>query len=213
MKLRHARIVPLILFIVALISRVTTAAILLHSHGQALFYQGNEPSYIASHIAAGEGFSSPYENTPIAPTAQQPPLYPALIAAVFWIFGSFSVRSLWTLLAIHSIAGAATAVLIYACGAQYFTRRIGLFAACFWILWPYESLFDAPIAIYGLSALVVSLWFLVSPRILAESNSNRDWVLLGVGGGLALLLNQPSRRLFLLPVCGCGGGKMSHGVC
>jgi hypothetical protein len=197
MPLSRARTLPIVIFTVALIFRSLTAAFLLHDYGSALFYHDSELSYIAAHLAAGEGYSAPYEHVPILPTAQQPPLYPFLLAGIFRIFGSFTSQSLCVLLAIQSLAGATTALMICVAGSRYFTRSIGLFAACFWAFWPFESLFDLPIGIYGLSALAVSLWFVNAPHVLAISNRSRDWILLGIAGGIILLLN-PTLAVVLL---------------
>ena len=197
MRISQARTLPIVIFTAALIFRSLTAALLLHDHGSTLFYHQNEPSHIAANVAAGAGFSAPYERVPIAPTAQQPPLYPVLLAGIFRIFGSFTFLSLCVLLAIHSFAGATTAVLIYVGGSRYFTRSVGLLAACFWAFWPFESLFDLPVGNYGLSALAVSLWFVTAQQVLAISSKNRDWIFLGIGAGTVLLLN-PALAVVLL---------------
>src|SRR5271155_2053276 len=48
-----------------------------------------ETGHIAYSVAAGKGFSSPYERDS-GPTAMLPPVYPMLVAGLFKIFGSYS---------------------------------------------------------------------------------------------------------------------------
>ena len=70
-------------------------------------FQGNEASHIAAHLVHGDGFASPFTDLAI-PTAQQPPLYPFLMAGIFKLFGAFSRISLYLILAANSFAGGLT---------------------------------------------------------------------------------------------------------
>ena len=91
--------------------------IALQQQAGTLFY-GNEPSHIAAHLAKGEGFSSPYPWTPVSPTAQQPPLYPFLLAIIFKAFGVLSLRSLQVIVWLNAVAGTAASLLIYWVGRR-----------------------------------------------------------------------------------------------
>jgi 4-amino-4-deoxy-L-arabinose transferase-like glycosyltransferase len=191
---------PVRLFTFALCLRLLVAAVLLRHNPLQLFYGGNEPSHIAASLAAGQGFSAPYEHVPIAPTAQQPPLYPALLAVIFRLCGSYSFLSLWIIIVVNALAGAGTATLIYFAGQQHFSLEIGLVAAWFWAIYPWESLAEMPITNYGLSALLVTAWLVIAPKVLAKSLHQKHWILLGIGAGIAVLLNPTMGGVFLASV-------------
>ena len=176
--------------------RLLVAVLLLRAHNPQLLYAGNENAHIAANLAAARGFSAPYANAPIAPTAQQPPLYPILLAAIFKLEGSFTLTSLAIALAVNCLAGALTAVLILRAGQQYFPPGVGLVAGWLWAVWPYEALVAMPLANYALSALFAMAWLLYVPNLL-RSERKRPWVAAGAFAGAGLLLN-PS--LGVLPV-------------
>ena len=74
---------PLTVFLVALAARLWVLFQLLPNNAWRYFYAYNEPSRIAWALVSGFGYSSPWPNTPLMPTAQQPPLYPLLLAVIF----------------------------------------------------------------------------------------------------------------------------------
>ena len=74
---------PLTIVLVAITFRILLIPWVLNRLGTPTnHFQGNEPSHIAAHLLRGEGFASPFSDLPI-PTAQQPPLYPLFMAAIF----------------------------------------------------------------------------------------------------------------------------------
>jgi Dolichyl-phosphate-mannose-protein mannosyltransferase len=160
--------------------------IALRQQAGTLFY-GNEPGHIAAHLAKGEGFASPYPWTPVAPTAQQPPLYPFLLAIIFKVFGVLSLRSLQVIVWLNAVAGAAASLLIYWVGRRYVSAHVGFLAAWIWALSPAIAATDVFISNYAIATLLVLLWLLVVPELPASSKA---WVLLGLAAGLAMLLNS-----------------------
>lgn len=160
--------------------------IALQQQAGTLFY-GNEPSHIAAHLAKGEGFSSPYPWTPVSPTAQQPPLYPFLLAIIFKAFGVLSLRSLQVIVWLNAVAGTAASLLIYWVGRRYVSAHVGLLAAWIWALSPAMAATDVFMSNYAIATLLVLLWLLVVPELPA---SGKAWVLLGLAAGLAMLLNS-----------------------
>ncbi len=179
----------LILLVVASLSVRAVMAdrfVTLQQQSGTLFY-GNEPSHIAAHLAKGEGFSSPYPWTPVSPTAQQPPLYPFLVAVIFKIFGVLSLRSLQVIVWLNAVAGAAASLLIYWVGRRYVSVGVGFLAAWIWALSPAIAAADVFMSNYAIATLLVLLWLLVVPELPASSKA---WVLLGLAAGLAVLLNS-----------------------
>lgn len=149
-------------------------------------YLGSEPAHIAAHLAKGEGFSSPYNNVPLAPTAQQPPLYPLLFAGVFRLFGVYSQSALWVITGFNALVGAVIAPLICIVGMWQLSRGAGLVAGWIWALSPVIAAADLLGSNYPLSAVVVLLWLLVLPSML---QSAMGFMALGGLLGVAVLLN------------------------
>lgn len=186
---------PLVIFGAAFVTRWERVTyILSRKLGPQLLFTQNEPSHIAAALVSGLGFSSPYAGAPAAPTAQQPPLYPFILAGIFKVFGSCTVASAWTAVLINVLAGAVTAVLLCYVGRLHFGETVGILAAWIWVLpWMYRanafavSLTNAYLAAMGLTVLL-----LVVPKTL---DTNRRWFALGIYSGLLVLL-QPS----LLPI-------------
>src|SRR5208283_2096333 len=182
---------PVCILGAALATRLTCATYIFSSgFGPQLLFERNEPSHIASALVSGLGFSSPYAGAPTAPTAQQPPLYPLMLAGIFKLFGSYTLASAWAAVSVNVLAGGVTAVLLLFVGRLHFSETVGILAAWLWVLpWMYQlnafsvSLTTAYLAALGLTALL--LW--VPKRL----EGNRRWLLLGIYSGLLVLL-QPS---------------------
>jgi hypothetical protein len=189
--IKRIAISPPVIFGAAFVTRLASATYIISRYsGPQLLFTWNEPSHIAASLASGMGFSSPYAKAPIAPTAQQPPLYPSILAVVFKVFGIYTVESAWTAVVINVLAGAVTAVLLYYVGRLHFGETVGILAAWLWVLpWMYRmstfgvSLTNAYLAALGLTAL-----FLRVPKTL-EANW-RSFVF-GIYSGLLVLL-QPA---------------------
>jgi 4-amino-4-deoxy-L-arabinose transferase-like glycosyltransferase len=182
---------PAIIFGAAFLTRLASAAFILSKYysPQVLFI-GNEPSHIAASLVSGFGFSSPYDNVPIAPTAQQPPLYPAMLAGIFKLFGIYTVGSAWAAVLINVLAGALTAVVLYYVGKIHFGKTVGIVAAWLWVLpWMYRSrAFSVSLTNAYLAALGLAVLLLWGPKTLG---TQWRWFVLGIYCGLLVLL-QPA---------------------
>jgi len=182
---------PVFIFGAALATRLASATYILSSRfGPQLLFVRNEPSHIAAALVSGLGFSSPYAGAPNAPTAQQPPLYPLMLAGIFKLFGICTVASAWTAVLVNALAGAVTAVLLYHVGRIHFGETVGTLAAWLWVLpWMYQTnAFSVSLTTAYLAALGFTALFLWDPKRL---EGNRRWLVLGVYSGLLVLL-QPS---------------------
>lgn len=103
------------------------------------FQFGWEAGRIARALVTGWGYADPFANGTLShtgPTAWLPPLYPLTIAAVFKVFGVYTRRSAWVLLAINSVFSAATATAIYEIAARCYRRSTALWSAWLWALYP-----------------------------------------------------------------------------
>jgi Dolichyl-phosphate-mannose-protein mannosyltransferase len=186
---------PRVIFLIALIARLRVLSQLLPLHGGRNFYQYNEPSHIAWALISGFGYSAPWPNTPVAATAQQPPLYPLLLAAIFKLTGAYTYLSLWIAVGLNAIFSAFTAVLILRLGKRDFSFDTGLLAAWVWACWQYEAVVSIRLWESSLSAflLVSVLWLLPE---LADSLRVSRWLLFGALAGIAALINTTLLGLF-----------------
>jgi hypothetical protein len=147
-----------------------------------------ETGHIAYSVAAGKGFSSPYERDS-GPTAILPPVYPLLVAALFKIFGIYSLAAYFVAIFLNIIFSAATCVPIYYAAKHIAGTRIASLAAWFWALFitairmPTEWIWDT-----SLSALLVAIivWATLE---LPASHRWRDWSCYGLLWGLVLMTN------------------------
>src|SRR5277367_1258930 len=77
----------------------------------------NETGNIAYSLAAGHGYSSPYWQE-TGPTAWLTPVYPALVAGVFRIFGIHTPHSFFAIVFLNILFSTATCVPIFYIGKR-----------------------------------------------------------------------------------------------
>jgi Dolichyl-phosphate-mannose-protein mannosyltransferase len=183
-----------VIFLVAFFLRIWVLAQVLPQQGLSGFYQFNEQARIAWAMVSGNGFSSPWVNTPLLPTAQQPPLYPWLLAAIFKLAGAYSYLSLWIADALNAAFAALTAVLILQLGKRSFGPAAGIVAAWVWAIWQYEAVVSIRVWESSLSALLLmfSIWWL--PRL--TKFSLPAWAGFGVLAGVCGLANTTLLAVF-----------------
>jgi hypothetical protein len=117
------------------------------------FEFGWEMGRIARALATGHGFANPF-NGNSGPTAWTPPLYPLLLAAVFKVFGVYTLKSSWVILTLNSVFSAATSLAIYEIALRCFrsappangrqpderksaaANKVALWSAWVWALYP-----------------------------------------------------------------------------
>jgi hypothetical protein len=172
---------------------------------------------IARALVTGYGFANPFDGHS-GPTAWCPPLYPLLLAAVFKLFGVYTLKSGWVILTINSIFSAATAVAIYEIAWRCFGRtaqglKIALWSAWLWALYPAAMQYAVKwVWDMALTAFLFAWVLVLALRIRGVGNeylpprtSNLEprtsqWLLFGLLWGLIALSN--SSLLTFLPACG-----------
>jgi hypothetical protein len=179
------------------------------------FQFGWEMGRIARALATGYGFADPF-NGHSGPTAWAPPLYPLLLAAVFRLFGVYTLASGWVVLTINSVFSAATVLPIYEIASRCFARAgpagmsVAVWSAWLWALYPaamqYSVRWPWDMA---LTALLFSWIIVLALRLrdigtLQPAPNNQQpatsWLLFGLLWGLTALSN--SSLLAFLPACG-----------
>lgn len=158
-----------------------------------------ESSNIAVSLAQGHGFASPFR-VPTGPTAWMTPVYPALLAGVFRIFGTYTFNSYLAATGLNILFTTLACIPIFFTGKRIAGTGLGAGAAWLWAVFPnailltFESMWDA-----CLSALLAAI-ILWATLALAESSRPRDWVGYGLLWGFALMTNPTLASLlpFLL---------------
>ena len=157
----------------------------------------NETGNIAYSLAAGHGYSSPYWQE-TGPTAWLTPVYPALVAGIFLIFGIHTAHSFFAVVFLNILFSTATCVPIFYIGKRVGGLGVASGAAWLWALFPnaiiipYEWVWDT-----SLSALLMAsiLWATLE---LADTQRARHWCGYGLLWGFALMTNPSLGSL--LPV-------------
>jgi len=175
------------------------------------FQFGWEAGRIARALVTGYGYADPFSNVWIAhtgPTAWLPPLYPLLLAGIFRVFGVFTHASAWVLFTIQSAFSAATALAIWQIAIRCFSRRVALWAAWLWALypaamqyavrWPWEMTISTALFTFAV-ALAIRMKGIGEAKNAPYSHT-RSWLLFGLLWGLIALSN--ATLLIFLPACG-----------
>ena len=204
------------MFAVALVIRAVYIT-MAHSYrfhaGLDHFEFGWEMGRVGRSLATGRGFADPFIPAHTGPTAWMPPLYPLIIAAVFRVCGVYTSLSGWTLLAINSVFNAATAPAIYEIatrcfGAEKQGRRIALWSAWVWVLYPATMQYAVRwIWEMSLTAMLFAWVLALALRLRGVGPDGREgrvgwglWLGFGLLWGLIALSN--ATPLLFLPVCG-----------
>lgn len=190
--------------------------------GQDHFPFGYEMGRVARALATGYGYADPFIGH-TGPTTWVPPLYPLLLAGVFKVFGVYTLRSAWVILTINSFFSALTTLTTYEIAARCFNRRVAVWSAWIWALYPAAMQY----AVRWVWDMTVSTWLLTCILVIAlrmrrigearnglsrtnplgapnisvhDGRTLRRWLIFAVLWGL-LGLSNPSLLLFL-PACG-----------
>ena len=148
----------------------------------------NETGNIAYSLAAGHGFSSPYWQE-TGPTAWLTPVYPALVAAIFKVFGIHTPYSFFAIIFLNILFSAATCVPLFYVGKRVGGLGVASGAAWLWaifpnaIMIPYEWVWDTSLAALLMATI---LWATLE---LADTQSVGAWCGYGLLCGFALMTN------------------------
>jgi 4-amino-4-deoxy-L-arabinose transferase-like glycosyltransferase len=183
-----------VVFLVALAIRIWVLSQLLPQKAWEYFYRYNEPSRIAWALVSGFGFSSPWPNTPLAPTAQQPPVYPFLIAGIFKLAGAYSYPSLCIGVGLNAVLSSLTAVMILRLGKRDFGSLAGVLAAWVWACWMYEAAAAVRLWESSLSALLLLLALFLLPKL--QKPHPLPWLAFGFLAAVAGLTNTTLLAVF-----------------
>jgi hypothetical protein len=153
---------PLLMLLVAFGLRLATMTYMQSFQipsDQDHFKFGYETGRVARSIALGQGFSSPLHG-PSGPTAWVPPIYPYLLAAIFKLFGVYSMHSAFVMLTLNSLFSALTCLTIFFIGRETFGPKVAALAGWTWAFFPYGVWWSNLVWATTLSAFLFSVVFL-----------------------------------------------------
>jgi 4-amino-4-deoxy-L-arabinose transferase-like glycosyltransferase len=171
--------------------------------GNDHFEFGWEMGRIARALATGRGFADPF-NGHTGPTAWTPPLYPLLLAAVFRVFGVYTLTAAWVILAINSVFSAGVAPAVYEIAWRCFGRgkeglKIALWSAWLWALYP-AAMQYAVRWVWDMSLTAfLGAWAIVLALRVRQTPTLERWLCFGALWGLIALSN--SSLAAFLPFC------------
>ena len=148
----------------------------------------NEVGNVADSLAHGQGFCRLFRQ-PTGPTAWLAPVYPLLIAAVFKLFGSFTVASFYAAALMNSVFSALACIPLFYAGKRI--AGVGVAAAACWVwaifpsgvMMPFEWIWDPSLSALLAAALLWATLYVV------DSGRARDSALYGLLWGVSLLTN------------------------
>ncbi len=203
---------PLLLFWMAFVVRaayVTVAHTYRFSPFEDHFTFGYEMARVARALVTGFGYSDPFSGH-TGPTAWVPPLCPLIIAAVFKLFGIYSLMSGWVLLVLNSVFSAATASCVYEIAARSYNHRVAVWSGWIWALYPAAMqyavrwVWETPLSTFLFAAILALALRMRGIGNDADAGQKRQdlsqWLIFGLLWALIALSN--STMLLFLPVCG-----------
>ena len=181
----------LLIFIVALCLRCAFLfhqARLIPAEALASVPFQNEVGNVADSLAHGQGFCCLFRQ-PTGPTAWLAPVYPLLIAAIFKLFGSFTVASFYAAALMNCLFSALACFPLFHAGKRI--AGVGVAAAACWvwavfpsgIMMPFEWIWDP-----SLSALLAAALLWATLHV-AGSWRACDFALYGLLWAVSLLTN------------------------
>lgn len=121
------------------------------------------------------------------------PVYPALLAVIYWVFG----HAFWVVRVAQALLGCLAVVVMYRLAADAFGAAVARLSAVLMAVYPAFIIYSGVLLTETLSvALLAVLIWMVHRAI--QLSSSRRWALAGAVAGLAVLLRE--EILLLLPV-------------
>jgi hypothetical protein len=160
-----------------------------------LFSKAPDLGFLAASIAAGHGLSSPFGGS-TGPTAFLAPGYPALLGAVFCLFGSYTTTSAIVIMALQALFAVLTVAVVMQLARQMFGAPAANLAGTFWALSP--PLLWLPAMLWETSLSTLLLTGMASLAVSCAGQPERRWWLgMGAYCGLGMLVNPALMPAFL----------------
>ncbi len=148
----------------------------------------NEAGNVASALAQGKGFCCLFRQ-PTGPTAWLSPVYPLLVACLFKLLGTFTLRSFYAAVLLNCVFSSLAGIPLFHAGKRVGGQATAALASWLWaispigIILPFEWIWDTSLSVLLAAAL---LWATLQ---LDDSFCRRDFALYGLLWGFSLLAN------------------------
>lgn len=148
----------------------------------------NEVGNVASALAQGHGFCCLFRQA-TGPTAWLAPIYPLLIAGIFKLFGTFTLRSFLASVLLNCIFSAAATIPLFFVGKRVGGLATAVASGWIWaifpsgIILPFQWIWDISLSVLLAACL---LWATLE---LEKSSNRRDFLLYGFLWAASLLTN------------------------
>jgi 4-amino-4-deoxy-L-arabinose transferase-like glycosyltransferase len=149
---------------------------------------GYEMRNIAKSLAEGAGYSSPF-GEPTGPTAWASPLFPAIMAICFKLFGVMTLKSALAIRLLNCAFSAISCALVYLAAKRVFGERVALLSGAAFTVYP-NSIWHAIRTTWDTTLL--SMLLLLTVALLVRLSASRSMglaALTGSAAGLTLLDN------------------------
>lgn len=152
-----------------------------------VFKTGYEMAQLATSLASGRGFSSPFQQ-PTGPTAALPPGYPALLSVVFRVFGTTTMASAAVAVGLNLVFSATTGLVIFYLAKRTVGENAAVVAAWVWALYP-PVILSAAFHVWdtSLTILLVAVGCLLATYL--DTSGWKTWLLHGGLWGTGALVN------------------------
>jgi hypothetical protein len=192
---------PAMVFLVAAILRFAVVSVFLAQN--PLSWGVNEAAGIGRQIVLDHGIATPFHDA-VGPTAWLAPIYPSLLACLFFLFGAQTAVAAWATVFLNVIFGSLTSVVVLRLGQEHFGKVAGLLAGWAWAVSPSAVVMPWYLWETCLSALVMTFALLQTLR-LGRTSTLRQWIVCGLVWSFAALLNPallaPLPAILLLKAC------------
>jgi hypothetical protein len=173
--------------VVALCMRLMVVSLQLHKPVMEFYSHPWEMGFLANSLLHGLGYSSPF-GVPTGPTAFIAPGYPTVVAAIFFLFGVYTVKSALAIILLNVAASLATIALMMRLARSLFGAPAGWAAGIFWavalpVLWLPVIFWESSFS--GLFFVTMLTLALRTRRVPTATN----WILLGSFTAIATLIN------------------------
>ena len=169
----------------------------------AHYEQGN----VARALLAGHGFGSPFLSN--QPSAIMPPVYPLIVAALFWIFGIHTVASMIAILSLNCIFSSLTCIPVFLIARRSFGPRVAQWAGWGWAFSPYGIYFSAEWAWSTHLLLLCLCWLFYMAQNLECSSRLGLWTGFGLLAGFAGL-TEPSILVVVPFLMALAAWRLAH---
>ena len=162
-----------------------------------------ETSRIASSIARGHGFSSPFGEEYTGPSAWIAPAYPYFVAFLYRMFGIMTPAASLSLFTVQALFSAFTVIPIFGIALRTIGKQAGFVAAWSWALFPWFGKWSVTwVWEISLSALLFAL-LLWCTLLVTEKNDRKLWIAFGALWGFGLLVNPAMCTLLPVSLAWC----------